>query len=91
MRAPRSRWTGSARTGRRPAETTTPRAVTDAGRFIRSCGAAGRAEPAARVFQCRTSAIIAPKPTNRPPVSRLNAFATFALRSVTPIRVPNDA
>jgi hypothetical protein len=41
--------------------------------------------------QCRTSAINAPKPTNIPPVNRLNACATLRRLSVAPIRVPNNA
>ncbi|CAB3802248.1 hypothetical protein LMG28688_05526 [Paraburkholderia caffeinitolerans] len=39
----------------------------------------------------RMSAIIAPKPTNTPPVTRLNAFATRRLLSVAPMRVPKPA
>ena len=39
----------------------------------------------------RSNAIIAPKPTNTPPVTRLNAFATRRLLSVAPMRVPKPA
>ncbi len=40
---------------------------------------------------CRINAIIAPKPTNTPPVTRLNTFATRWLLSVAPMRVPKLA
>ncbi len=40
---------------------------------------------------CRIKAIIAPNPTNTPPVTRLNAFATRRLLSVAPMRVPKPA
>jgi hypothetical protein len=41
--------------------------------------------------QCRTSAIIAPNPTNTPPVSRLKALATLRLLSAAPMRKPKSA